>query len=48
MLPTKITAALNEVSLSYHKVRGLYFLAVIFEATIYNEHEVSKMFGSFQ
>ena len=31
---TKITAAQNEVTLSYHKVRGLYFLAVIFAATI--------------
>ena len=30
MLPTKITAALNEVALSYHKERGLYFLAVVF------------------
>ena len=28
------TAAQNEVGLSYHKVRGLYFLAVVFEATI--------------
>ena len=33
-LLTKITAAQNEVALSYHKVRGLYFLAVIFAATI--------------
>ena len=31
---TKITAAQNEVSLSYHRVRGLYFLAVVFTATI--------------
>ena len=31
---TKITAAQNEVTLSYHRVRGLYFLAVIFTATI--------------
>ena len=30
---TKTTAAQNEVALSY-KVRGLYFLAVVFEATI--------------
>ena len=31
---TKITAAENEATLTYHKVRGLYFLAVIFAATI--------------
>ena len=31
---TKITAAQNEVALSYHRVRGLYFLAVVFAATI--------------
>ena len=31
----KTTAAQNEVALSYHKVRGLYFLAVIFLATIF-------------
>ena len=30
---TKITAAQNEVTLSYHSVRGLYFLTVIFAAT---------------
>ena len=34
ILPTKTTAAQNEVALSYHKVRGLYFLAVIFAATM--------------
>ena len=34
ILLTKTTAARNEVALSYHKVRGLYFLAVVFEATI--------------
>ena len=27
---TKTTAAQNEVALSCHKVRGLYFLAVVF------------------
>ena len=32
-LLTKITAVKN-VALSYHKVRGLYFLAVIFAVTI--------------
>ena len=34
ILLVKTTAAQNEVALSYHKVRGLYFLAVVFEATI--------------
>ena len=27
---TKTTASQNEVALSYHSVRGLYFLAVVF------------------
>ena len=31
---TKINAAQNEVALSYHRVRGLYFLAVVFAETI--------------
>ena len=31
----KTTAAQNEVALSYHRVRGLYFLAVVFVVTIY-------------
>ena len=31
---TKTTAAQNEVAISYHRVRGLYFLAVVFVATI--------------
>ena len=35
MLPTKTIAAQNEVALSYHRVRGLYFLAVIFVTTIH-------------
>ena len=34
ILLTKITFTQNEVALSYHRVRGLYFLAVIFAATI--------------
>ena len=34
ILLTKITAAQNEDALSYHKVRGLYFLAAIFATTI--------------
>ena len=33
---TKTTAAQNEVALSYHKVRGQYFLAFVFAATICN------------
>ena len=32
---TKTTAAQNEVALSYHKVRGQYFLAVDFVAIMY-------------
>ena len=31
---TKITAAQNKVALNYHRVRGLYFLAVVSAATI--------------
>ena len=34
ILPTKTTAAQNEVALSYHNVRGLYFLAVVFTVTV--------------
>ena len=34
ILLTKTTAAQNEVALSYHEVRGLYFLAGVFAATI--------------
>ena len=30
----KTTTVQNEVTLSYHRVRGLYFLAVVFVATI--------------
>ena len=33
-IPTKTTAAQNEVALSYHGVCGLYFLAVVFVTTI--------------
>ena len=35
ILLTKIAAPQNEVALSYHRVRGLYFLAVVFVTTIY-------------
>ena len=34
ILLTKTTAAQNEVAPSYHIVSGLYFLAVVFVATI--------------
>ena len=40
ILLTKTAAAQNEVALSYHKVRGLYFLAVVFAATIYSVYTV--------
>ena len=34
ILHIKTTAAQNEVVVSYHKARGLYFLAVVFVGTI--------------
>ena len=34
ILLTKTTAAQNEVAHSYHNVLGLYFLALVFAATI--------------
>ena len=34
ILLTKTTAVENEVALSYHRMRGLYFLAVVFASTI--------------
>ena len=34
LLLTKTTAAQNDVALSYHILRGLYFLAVVFAATV--------------
>ena len=34
-LLTKITAAQNEDALNYHRLRGLYFPADIFAATIF-------------
>ena len=36
-LLTKITAAQNEVVLSYDRVHGLYFLVVIFAASIISD-----------
>ena len=41
----KTTAALNEVALSYHKVRELYFLAVVLATTIYLPHLVPSVTG---
>ena len=38
ILLTKTTAAQNEVTLNYRRVRGLYFLAVVFAATIRTLH----------
>ena len=35
ILLTETTASRNEVALIYHKVRGIYFLAVVFAATIF-------------
>ena len=35
ILLAKTAAARNAAALSYHSVRGLYFLAVVFAATIY-------------
>ena len=34
ILLTKTTAPENEVALTYHRVRGLYFQTVIFAATM--------------
>ena len=34
ILLTKKTAAKNEVALNYHRVRRLYFVAIIFAMTI--------------
>ena len=34
ILLTKVNFTQNKVALSYHGVRGLYFLAVIFAATV--------------
>ena len=38
ILLTKTTAAQNEAALSYHRVRGLYFLAVVFVSNKYNSY----------
>ena len=36
ILMAKITAVQNEAALSYHKVRGLHFLAVAFTASMFS------------
>ena len=42
---TKTTAAQNDVALTYHRMRGLYFLAVIFVRSIVlsYQHKLTKM-----
>ena len=37
-----MSAVQNEIALSYHRMRGLYFLTVIFAANIYY---ASELFG---
>ena len=44
ILPTKITTAQNGVAHSYHRVRGLYFLAVIFAATIISNSKLQQSY----
>ena len=44
MLITKITATQNEVALNYCNMRGLYFLAVIFAATI-QKTDINMYYG---
>ena len=39
MLLTKTTASQNEVALSYHKVRGVYFMVVVFVAIIVTQED---------
>ena len=43
ILLTKTAAAQNEDALSYHSVRGLYFLAVVFVRSIDNEWRIMKV-----
>ena len=42
---TKITASKNEVVLSYHRVRGLYFLAAVLAATVVITFWYLKLFA---
>ena len=44
MLLTQITAAKNEVAVSYHKVRGLYFPAAAFAVTIRPNIYLDKLY----
>ena len=44
ILRTKITAAQNNVALSYHRVRGLYFPVVVFPATVDNVRDINNSF----
>ena len=39
---TKITAAQNEVALSYHRVRGLYSQAVVSAVTVVCPHTYAR------
>ena len=43
--PAKTTAAQNEIALSHHSVRGLYFLAVVFAVTIFNVSILAVLIG---
>ena len=46
ILLTETAAAQNEVALSYHKMRGLYFLAVVFVAAdLLAHHRTTIMLG---
>ena len=45
ILLTKTTAVRNEDALSYLKVRGLYYLAVVFVATIYVTGDATHFTG---
>ena len=42
ILLTKTTTAQTEDALSYYRVRGLYFLAVVFATTIFSSHFLNK------
>ena len=42
---TKITAVQKDVALSYNRIRGLYFLAVIFAATILLKTREKRYYG---
>ena len=44
ILLTKTTAALNEAALSYHKVRGLYLVAVVFVRSTKSHYNLIKVY----